>query len=63
MHSQNQVELFHYTKIYKEAETEIFFLYKNLSLVSIVLMNFKDIDSPDRSSSSAQSRYVTVLYY
>ena len=63
MHSQSDGVLMRYTKFYEE--TNLCFLYKNLSLFMIFLITFKAIDSPytDRFPSSAQSGYVIGWYY
>ena len=44
----------------KMVETNLFFLYKNQSLVLIFLMTCKAIGSPDQFLSSMQRRYVNV---
>ena len=63
IHSQSEGVLMRYTKFYQE--TNLCFLYKNLSLFMIFFITFKAIDSPhtDRFQSSAQSRYVIWWYY
>ena len=43
-------------------DRNLFFLYKNQSLVLIYLMTCKAIGSPDRFSSSTQPRYEIVWY-
>ena len=58
MHNQNEIKLLRY----KEHVRNLFFLYKNLSLVLIFVMTFNSIDSPARLQSSWQTRYVTVWY-
>ena len=45
-----------------DRDRNLFFLYKNLSLVLIFLMTCKAIGSPDRFSSSTQPIYETVWY-
>ena len=61
-HSQYEVVLWHCREVYGAVETNLFFLYKNRSLVLIFLMTCKTIDSPDRFSSITQPRYETVWY-
>ena len=46
----------------KKRRQESCFLYRNLSLLLILFITFKVINSPERASSNEQPRYVTVWY-
>ena len=57
----HEVVLLHYREVCGVVcDRNLFFLYKNRSLVLIFLMTGKAIGSPDRFSSSTQSRYETA---
>ena len=59
----HEVVLLHYREVCGVVcDRNLFFLYKNRSLVLIFLMTCKAIGSPDRFSSSTQPRYETVWY-
>ena len=64
MHNLNEVVSELLKMVCKEAETRIFFfLIQRLSLLLILLITFKAIDSPERISSYQQPRYFTASYY
>ena len=50
------------SNLWRGGDKNLFFLYKNLSLLLILFITFKAIDSPERVSSNKQPRYVTVWY-
>ena len=59
---QNMVELKNYTGVVLNMVLNIFFLYRNLSLLLILFITFKAIASPDKFLSNSQTKYVTFEY-
>ena len=59
---QNMVELKNYTGVVLDVVLNIFFLYRNLSLLLILFITFKAIPSPDKLLSNSQPKYVTFEY-
>ena len=48
--------------LWRGGDKNLFFLYRNLSLLLVWFINFKAIESPERILSNKQPRYVNVWY-
>ena len=61
-YNQNRAVRELHSNLRRGGDKNLFFLYKNLTLLLILFITFKAIDSPERVSSNKQPRYVTVWY-